>query len=141
MRIGIYGYGNLGKGVELAVRMHEDMELVGIFTRRDPATVHPLTDAPVYSVDALPRFREQIDCLIVCGGSATDLPVLTPMLAKDFNLIDSFDTHKNIPAHFAKVNEAAASGGKLALISAGWDPGLFSLARLYAASILPNGKD
>lgn len=141
MRIGIYGYGNLGKGVELAVRMHEDMELVGIFTRREPSTVHPLTDVPVYSADALSRFREEIDCLIVCGGSATDLPVLTPMLAKDFNLIDSFDTHKNIPAHFAKVNEAAAAGGKLALISAGWDPGLFSLARLYAASILPNGKD
>lgn len=141
MKIGIYGYGNLGKGVELAVRMHEDMELVGIFTRREPSTVHPLTDVPVYSADALLRFKDEIDCLIVCGGSATDLPVLTPMLAKDFNLIDSFDTHKNIPAHFAKVNEAAAAGGKLALISAGWDPGLFSLARLYAASILPNGKD
>ena len=141
MKIGIYGYGNLGKGVELAARMHEDMELVGIFTRRDPATLRPLTDTPVYHADALAGFKDAIDCLIVCGGSATDLPVLTPMLAKDFNLIDSFDTHKNIPVHFEKVNAAAAEGGKLALISAGWDPGLFSLARLYAASILPNGKD
>ena len=140
MRIGIYGYGNLGKGVELATRMHEDMELVGIFTRRDPGTVHPLTDVAVYGADALSRFKGEIDCLIVCGGSATDLPVLTPMLAKDFNLIDSFDTHKNIPTHFEKVNAAAKEGGTLALISAGWDPGLFSLARLYAASILPSGK-
>ncbi len=141
MRIGIYGYGNLGKGVELAAGMHKDIELVGIFTRRDPAAVHPLTDVPVYGAAELSRFKGEIDCLIVCGGSATDLPVLTPMLAKDFNLIDSFDTHKTIPAHFEKVNAAAMEGGTLALISAGWDPGLFSLARLYAASILPNGKD
>ena len=141
MRIGIYGYGNLGKGVELAARMHEDIELVGIFTRRDPAAVKPLTDAAVYAADALPRFKGEIDCLIVCGGSATDLPVITPALARDFNLIDSFDTHKSIPAHFGKVNAAAMEGKTLALISAGWDPGLFSLARLYAASILPNGKD
>lgn len=141
MRIGIYGYGNLGKGVELAARMHEDIELVGIFTRRAPSTVKPLTDAKVYGAEELSRFKEEIDCLIVCGGSATDLPVLSPALASDFNLIDSFDTHKNIPVHFEKVNEAAKAGGKLALISAGWDPGLFSLARLYAASILPNGKD
>ena len=141
MKIGIYGYGNLGKGVELAARMHEDIELVGIFTRRDPASVKPLTNAKVYGAEALSRFKEEIDCLIVCGGSATDLPKLTPALASDFNLIDSFDTHKNIPAHFERVNAAAKAGGKLALISAGWDPGLFSLARLYAASILPNGKD
>ena len=99
MKIGIYGYGNLGKGVELAAGMHADIELVGIFTRRDPATLHPLTDTPVYGADALADFKDAIDCLIVCGGSATDLPVLTPMLAKDFNLIDSFDTHKNIPDH------------------------------------------
>ena len=141
MKIGIYGYGNLGKGVELAVRMHDDMELVGIFTRRDPSTLRPLTGAPVYGADALAQFKDKIDCLIVCGGSATDLPVLTPMLAKDFNLIDSFDTHKNIPVHFERVDAAAREGGKLALISAGWDPGLFSLARLYSASILPDGKD
>ena len=141
MRIGIYGYGNLGRGVELAVRMHEDMELVGVFTRRDPATLKTLTGAPVYGAAELLGFKGQIDCLIVCGGSATDLPELTPMLAKDFNLIDSFDTHKNIPVHFANVDAAAKAGGNLALISAGWDPGLFSLARLYASAILPCGKD
>lgn len=141
MKIGIYGYGNLGKGVELAALMHADIELVGIFTRRDPSSVKSLTNARVFSADALGDFKDEIDCLVVCGGSATDLPVITPMLARDFNLIDSFDTHKNIPAHFEKVDAAAKEGGKLALISAGWDPGLFSLARLYAASILPNGKD
>ena len=97
MRIGIYGYGNLGKGVELAARMHGDIELVGIFTRRDPSTVKPLTDAKVYGAEELSRFKEEIDCLIVCGGSATDLPVLSPALASDFNLIDSFDTHKTFP--------------------------------------------
>jgi diaminopimelate dehydrogenase len=141
MRIGIYGYGNLGKGVEIALSMHEDMELVGVFTRRDPSTLHTVTGAKTYSAASLADFKGKIDCLIVCGGSATDLPVLTPMLAKDFNLIDSFDTHKNIPVHFEKVNAAAAEGKNLALISAGWDPGLFSIARLYGASILPNGKD
>ena len=141
MRIGIYGYGNLGKGVELAARMYEDIELVGIFTRRDPSSVKPLTDARVYAAERLGEFKGEIDCLIVCGGSATDLPVITPMLARDFNLIDSFDTHKNIPTHFERVDAAAKAGGTLALISAGWDPGLFSLARLYAASILPNGKE
>ena len=141
MRIGIYGYGNLGKGVELALKMHGDMELVGIFTRRDPASVQTLTGAPVYRAEALSDFKEKISCLIVCGGSATDLPVLSPMLAKDFNIIDSFDTHKNIPEHFSRVDAAAKAGGRLALISAGWDPGLFSLARAYAAAILPNGSD
>ena len=141
MKIGIYGYGNLGKGVELAALMHADIELVGIFTRRDPSSVKSLTNAHVFSAEKLVDFQDEIDCLVVCGGSATDLPVITPKLDHDFNLIDSFDTHKNIPAHFEKVDAAAKAGGKLALISAGWDPGLFSLARLYAASVLPNGKD
>lgn len=141
MRIGIYGYGNLGRGVELAAGMHTDMELVGIFTRRDPASVKTATGAPVFSANEIDAFIGRIDCLIICGGSATDLPVLSPMLAKKFNIIDSFDTHKNIPEHFAKVNAAAIEGGNLSLISAGWDPGLFSLARVYAAAVLPNGSD
>ena len=141
MRIGIYGYGNLGKGVEIAVRTQADMELVGIFSRRDPASLKTLTGAPVYAADTLHLFKDKIDVLIVCGGSATDLPELSPRLAKDFNLIDSFDTHKNIPTHFENVNAAASAGGTLALISAGWDPGLFSLARLYASAVLPDGKD
>ncbi len=141
MRIGIYGYGNLGRGVELAVGMQKDMELVGVFTRRDPASVQTLTGAPVFSADAVDAFIGKIDCLIVCGGSATDLPVLSPALARKFNIIDSFDTHKNIPAHFSEVNAAATEGGNLSLISAGWDPGLFSLARVYAAAVLPNGND
>ena len=141
MKIGIYGYGNLGKGVELAARMHEDIELVGIFTRRDPASVKPLTNAKVYGAEALSRFKEEIDCLIVCGGSATDLPKLTPALASDFNLIDSFDTHKNIPAHFESTDAAAREGGHVAMISVGWDPGMFSLNRMLAGAILPEGMD
>ena len=141
VRIGIAGYGNLGKGVELAIRQNDDMELAGIFTRRDPSTLKPLTaGAPVFSMDDLKNKKNDIDVLIICGGSATDLPKQTPELAKDFNVIDSFDTHARIPEHFANVDKAAKESGHLAFISLGWDPGLFSLNRLYAESILPNGK-
>ena len=141
MRIGIYGYGNLGRGVELAVRQNPDMELVGVFTRRDPSTVKTLTGVPVYAADSAPDYAAQIDVMIICGGSASDLPVMTPMLAKHFNVIDSFDTHARIPEHFANVDKAALLTGHTALISAGWDPGLFSLARLLMNSVLPDGKD
>ena len=130
MKIGIYGYGNLGRGVELAIRQNPDMELAGVFTRRDPATVKTLTGAPVYAAETAAEFETQIDVMIICGGSASDLPVMTPMLARNFNVIDSFDTHARIPEHFAAVDAAAAEGGHLALISAGWAPGLFSLNRL-----------
>ncbi len=141
IRIGIAGYGNLGKGVELAIRQNDDMELVGIFTRRDPSTVKPLTDsAKVYKLDDAEKMQDAVDVMIICGGSATDLPEQTPALAKYFNVIDSFDTHARIPEHFANVDKAARENGHLALISLGWDPGLFSLNRLYAESILPNGK-
>ncbi len=141
MKIAIYGYGNLGKGIECAVTAAPDMELVGIFTRRDPGTVKPHTATPVYHADELTQFEGKIDVLILCGGSATDLPTMTPALAEKFNVIDSFDTHANIPAHFDAVDKAAKESGHIALISAGWDPGMFSLNRLYAAAILPNGKD
>lgn len=141
MRIGIFGYGNLGKGVECAVKKNSDMEICGIFTRRDPASIKSLTGAPVYSADDLDRFRDKIDVMIICGGSATDLPVLTSKLAKDFNVLDSFDTHANIPEHFERVDKTARENGHIALISAGWDPGMFSLARLYGNAILPDGKD
>jgi diaminopimelate dehydrogenase len=141
LRIGIAGYGNLGRGVELAIRQNDDMELAGIFTRRAPETVKPLTaGAKVYKIDDAEAMKDQIDVLIICGGSATDLPVQTPALAKNFNVIDSFDTHARIPEHFANVDKAAKESGHLAFISLGWDPGLFSLNRLYAESILPNGK-
>lgn len=141
IRIGIAGYGNLGKGVELAIRQNDDMELAGIFTRRDPSTVKPLTaGAKVYKLDGAEKMQGDIDVMIICGGSATDLPEQTPALAKYFNVIDSFDTHARIPEHFANVDKAAKENGHLALISLGWDPGLFSLNRLYAESILPNGK-
>ena len=141
MKLAIYGYGNLGRGVECAVRQNEDAELVAVFTRRDPATVRTLTGVPVYAADTVTQFKDKIDVLIICGGSATDLPKMTPMLAKDFNVIDSFDTHANISAHFAAVDAAAGENGHIALISAGWDPGLFSLNRLYASAVLPEGKD
>ncbi|MBR5365179.1 MAG: diaminopimelate dehydrogenase [Clostridia bacterium] len=141
MKIAIYGYGNLGRGVECAVTAAPDASLVGIFTRREPASVHPHTAVPVLPADSILQYKEAIDILIICGGSATDLPGMTPALAKDFNVVDSFDTHASIPDHFAKVDEAAASGGHIALISAGWDPGMFSLNRLYASSILPDGAD
>lgn len=141
MKIAIYGYGNLGRGVECAVTAAPDAALVGIFTRRDPASVHPHTAVPVYPADEILQYKDQIDVLIICGGSATDLPAMTPALAADFNVVDSFDTHASIPAHFANVDKAASESGHIALISAGWDPGMFSLNRLYASSILPDGAD
>ncbi len=141
MKIGIYGYGNLGRGVEAALRQNPDMEIVGVFTRRDPATVKTVTGIPVYSAALVEDFEAEIDVMIICGGSATDLPEMTPMLAKHFSVIDSFDTHARIPEHFANVEQAAMTTAHTALISAGWDPGLFSLARLYMNTVLPEGKD
>ena len=141
-RIGIYGYGNLGRGVELACRQNEDLELAALFTRRDPASVQPLTaGVPVYAADDLAAHTGDVDVLVLCGGSARDLPEQTPACASLFNVVDSFDTHANIPAHFADVDVEAKAGGKVALISGGWDPGMFSLARLYAGCILPEGGD
>ena len=141
MKIAIYGYGNLGRGVECATKYHTDAELVGVFTRRPPETLKTLFDTPVYSVDSILDFKDKIDVLIICGGSATDLPKMTPALAENFNVVDSFDTHAKIPEHFRTVDEAAKKNGHTALISAGWDPGLFSVARLYASSVLPSGSD
>ena len=141
MRIGIYGYGNLGRGVECAIKNFPDAEAVGIFTRRDPETLKSITGIPVFSAEKILDFCDCIDVLILCGGSATDLPGMTPALAQSFNVIDSFDTHAKIPEHFAAVDKAASESGHIALISAGWDPGLFSIARAYASSVLPNGVD
>ncbi|MBR3995919.1 MAG: diaminopimelate dehydrogenase [Clostridia bacterium] len=142
IRIGIFGYGNLGRGVESALKQNEDMELVGVFTRRDPATVKTLTDGvKVYHADAVKDMTDKIDVMILCGGSATDLPVQTPELAKYFNVIDSFDTHAKIPEHFANVDKISKESGKIGIISVGWDPGMFSLNRLYGSCILPDGKD
>ncbi len=141
-RIGILGYGNLGRGVELACRDNDDVQLVAVFTRRDPASVTPLTEGvAVYSADDLAAHADDVDVLVLGGGSATDLPEQTPACARLFNVVDSFDTHANIPAHFAAVDAAAREGGKVAIISAGWDPGVFSIARLYANAVLPNGAD
>ena len=141
MKIAIYGYGNLGRGVELAARQNKDMEMVGVFTRRAPESVKTLTGIPVYSVSALESFKGKIDVLVICGGSATDLPEFTPALARDFNVVDSFDTHAKIPVHFENVDRAAAETHHTALIAGGWDPGLFSIARLYASAALPEGSD
>ena len=141
MKIGIYGYGNLGRGVELAIQQNPDTELFGIFTRRDPATVKTLTGAPVYPAGDAEQYTAEIDVMIICGGSASDLPEMTPMLAKSFNVVDSFDTHARVPEHFANVDRAAMTHAHTAIISAGWDPGLFSLARLYMNTVLPDGKD
>ena len=142
MKIGILGYGNLGKGVECAIKQNPDCELVAVFTRRDPSTVKLLTSGvPVVKIDDILSYQDKIDVLIICGGSATDLPKQTPEYAKYFNVVDSFDTHAKIPEHFAAVDQNAKASKKTALISAGWDPGMFSLARLYANAILPNGKD
>ncbi|MBR0231744.1 MAG: diaminopimelate dehydrogenase [Clostridia bacterium] len=141
MNIAIYGYGNLGRGVESAAGQNPDARLYGVFTRRDPKTVKTATGAPVFSAADIKSHKSDIDVLVICGGSATDLPQMTPALAKDFCVVDSFDTHADIPRHFAAVDEAAKAGGNLALISAGWDPGLFSLNRLYANAILPDGRD
>ncbi len=140
IRIGIMGYGNLGKGIECAAAANPDIELKYIFTRRDPASISPLTEGvKVLSADMCEKMQGEIDVLMLCGGSATDLPVQTPRYAKLFNVVDSFDTHARIPEHYEAVNAAALEGGNTALISGGWDPGMFSLARLYSEAILPTG--
>lgn len=142
IRIGIAGYGNLGKGVEAAVKNAADMELVAVFTRRDPENVKIKTEGvKAYSFDSIADFKDKIDVIVNCGGSATDLPVTTPAIAESFSVIDSFDTHARIPEHFANVDAKAKEGGNIAVISVGWDPGMFSLNRLYMNAILPNGKD
>lgn len=142
IRIGIAGYGNLGKGVEAAVKNAADMELVAVFTRRDPESVKIKTEGvKAYSFDSIADFKDKIDVIVNCGGSATDLPVTTPAIAENFSVIDSFDTHARIPEHFANVDAKAKEGGNIAVISVGWDPGMFSLNRLYMNAILPNGKD
>ena len=142
MKLAILGYGNLGRGVEAAIKQNDDMELVAVFTRRDPKTVNILTEnAKVLHVDEAKNYKDEIDVLIICGGSATDLPVQTPQFAKYFNVIDSFDTHAKIPEHFTNVDSAAKENGKIGIISVGWDPGMFSLNRLYANTILTNGCD
>ena len=141
-RIGIYGYGNLGRGVENAIRQNVDMTLVAVFTRRDPASLKIGTEsAEVVHVSKVEEYKDKIDVMVICGGSATDLPEQTPALARHFTVIDSFDTHAKIPEHFARVDEAAKEGGNVAMISVGWDPGMFSLNRLMAGAILPDGKD
>ena len=142
MKIGILGYGNLGKGVECAVKNSPDMELACVFTRRDPSSVKLLTQGvPVYNVSEVEKHKDEVDVLVICGGSATDLPKQTPEYAKYFNVIDSFDTHANIPLHFSNVDKAAKDNGHIALISCGWDPGMFSLMRLYGNCVLPDGQD
>ena len=142
IRVGILGYGNLGKGVEAALAQNEDMQLVGVFTRRSPESVSVRTpDVPVYHCDKLADMKKDIDVLILCGGSATDLPEQTPVYAEMFNVIDSFDTHARIPEHFANVDAKAKAAGTTCIISCGWDPGMFSLNRLYANCILPEGRD
>lgn len=141
MKIAIYGYGNLGRGVESAVINSTDAELFGVFTRRSPESVKTVSGAKVYHIDELIKHKEEIDVVVICGGSATDLPTMTPDLAKNFNVVDSFDTHAKIPEHFANVDETAKSNKHTALISGGWDPGMFSINRLYASAILPDGKD
>ena len=142
MKIAILGYGNLGKGIECAVKQNDDMELACVFTRRDPNTLTIKTaGVPVYSATEIEAHKDEFDVLILCGGSATDLPTQTPEYAKICNVVDSFDTHARIPEHFANVDAAAKSGNNIALISCGWDPGMFSLNRLYANAILPEGKD
>lgn len=141
IRIAIAGYGNLGRGVESAVSSSPDMELVALFTRRDPETVKTVTGVPVYKMEKAAEMKDEIDVVILCGGSANDLPVQTPEMAEYFNVIDSFDTHAKIPEHFAKVDAQSKKTGKISIISVGWDPGMFSLNRLYGQAILPNGKD
>ena len=142
IKIGILGYGNLGRGFECAVKQNDDMELVAVFTRRNPEDVKILTEtAVVCNVADVEDWKDKIDVMIICGGSATDLPKQTPVYAKMFNVIDSFDTHARIPEHFANVDAAAKEGGHVGIISVGWDPGMFSLNRLYANAILPDGND
>jgi len=140
IRIGILGYGNLGKGTELAVKNSEDLELVAIFTRRRPEDLKTVTDVPVVNIKDVEEWKDKIDVMLLCGGSATDLPEQGPRYAEMFNVIDSFDTHAKIPEYFNSVNESAKKGNNVAIISVGWDPGLFSLNRLYAEAILPKGN-
>ncbi len=141
IRVGIYGYGNLGRGVELAIKNNPDMVAVGVFTRRDPKAVQTLTGVPVYTCDDALSMQDAIDVMILCGGSSTDLPKQTPYLAQYFNVVDSFDTHAKIPEHFKAVDEQSKKSGKISVISVGWDPGMFSLARLYSSAILPGGHE
>lgn len=142
IKIGIIGYGNLGRGVECAIRQNPDMELAAVFTRREPSSVQILTaGVPVLAPEEATAWKDKIDVMILCGGSAKDLPVMTPKFALDFDVVDSFDTHANIPEHFFAVDAAAKESGHIAIISTGWDPGLFSVNRLYAAAILPQGQD
>ena len=142
IRVGIYGYGNLGRGIENAIRQNPDMELAAVFTRRDPATLTIGTaGVPVCRAEEAEKYAGKIDVMILCGGSATDLPTQTPALAEHFTVVDSFDTHARIPEHFARVDASANKGENVALISVGWDPGMFSLNRLYAGAVLPDGRD
>ncbi len=141
IKIGLYGYGNIAKGVECAVKQNSDMQVTCVFTRRDPSTVSTISGAAVYKTDDVLVHKDEIDVLVMCGGSATDLPEQTPAMAKHFNVVDSFDTHKNIPTHFENVDMAAKEGGNIGIISVGWDPGMFSLNRLYGSCILPDGAD
>ena len=142
IRIGIVGYGNLAKGAECAISQNPDMELVAVFTRRNPESVKIMTEnVPVLAMDDVNQWKEKIDVMLLCGGSATDLPAMTPELVKKFNVVDSFDNHSCIPEHYARVDTAASDTGHIALISTGWDPGLFSLNRLYATAILPQGEN
>ena len=142
IRVGIVGYGNLAKGVEAALMHTSDMKLEAVFTRRDPSTVSIKTSGvPVCSYDSLADYKDKIDVIVNCGGSATDLPVTTPQIAQNFNVIDSFDTHANITSHFANCDGASKGGNKISVISVGWDPGLFSLSRMYMNAVLPNGQD
>ena len=142
VKIGILGYGNLGRGVEAAIKKNDDMELVAVYTRRDPASLTIKTEGvAVKSTADLDTGKEDIDVLIICGGSATDLPEMTPKYAAMYNVIDSFDTHAKVPVHFANVDEASKKAGKVGIISCGWDPGMFSINRVYAHAVLPDGKD
>jgi diaminopimelate dehydrogenase len=142
MNIGIYGYGNLGRGVEDAIKRNPDMNLVAVFTRRNPDSLIINTEnVPVVSTNDIMAWKDKVDVMIICGGSATDLPEMTPALSEHFNVIDSYDNHSSIPAHFANVDAKAKQAGKTALISCGWDPGMFSLNRLYANAVLPDGND
>ena len=142
IRIGIFGYGNLGRGVEAAIKQNPDMTLAAVFTRRDPSSLTIRTEGvPVLHVDDAPSMIGKIDVMVLCGGSATDLPTQTPAIASLFNCVDSFDTHAKIPQHFANVDASAKASGKVAMISVGWDPGLFSLMRAYTGAVLPSGKD
>lgn len=141
IKVAIAGYGNLGKGVESALSTSKDMELVALFTRRDPSSIQTRTNVKVYHMDDAASLKDEIDVLILCGGSANDLPKQTPALAKYFNVVDSFDTHARIPEHFAAVDEVSKKHEKVSIISVGWDPGMFSLNRLISQAILPNGKD